>query len=91
MSRLRRVDADQMVGESRFVVDAATLSGAASIVEDVRLRGETAIREHSERFGDLSADDPIVLDRRHLDTALTEVGPSIRGLLERVAGRIEIF
>ena len=36
MSRLKRVDADHMLGESRFVVDAATLSGAAAIVEDVR-------------------------------------------------------
>jgi len=91
MSRLKRVNADQMIGESRFVVDAATLTGAAAIVEDVRLRGETAVREHSDRFGDLSPDDPIVLDRRHLETALAEVGPSIRGLLERVAGRIETF
>ncbi len=91
MSRLKRVDADQMIEESRFVVDATTLAGAAAIVEDVRLRGEAAVREHSERFGDLSADDPIVLDRRHLDAALAEVGPSVRGLLERVAGRIETF
>lgn len=91
MSRLKRVDADQMIGESRFVVDATTLAGAATIVEDVRLRGEIAVREHSERFGDLSPNDPIVLDRRHLNAALAEVGPSIRGLLERVVGRIETF
>ncbi len=91
MSRLKRVDADQMIEESRFVVDATTLAGAAAIVEDVRLRGEAAVREHSQRFGDLSPDDPIILDRRHLDAALAEVGPSIRGLLERVAGRIETF
>ncbi len=91
MSRLKRVDADQMIRESRFVVDATTLAGAAAIVEDVRLRGEAAVREHSQRFGDLSPDDPIVLDRRHLNAALAEVGPSIRGLLERVAGRIETF
>ncbi len=91
MSRLKRVDADQMIEESRFVVDATTLAGAAAIVEDVRLRGEAAVREHSQRFGDLSPDDPIILERRHLDAALAEVGPSIRGLLERVAGRIETF
>ncbi len=91
MSRLKRVDADQMIEESRFVVDATTLAGAAAIVEDVRLRGEAAVREHSQRFGDLSPDDPIILERRHLDAALAEVGPSVRGLLERVAGRIETF
>ncbi len=91
MTRLKRVDADQMIEESRFVVDATTLAGAAAIVEDVRLRGEAAVREHSQRFGDLSPDDPIILERRHLDAALAEVGPSVRGLLERVAGRIETF
>ncbi|MEA2009859.1 MAG: histidinol dehydrogenase, partial [Actinomycetota bacterium] len=91
MTRLKRVDANQMIGERRSPVDAATLSGAAAIVEDVRLRGEPAVREYSERFGDLSPGDPLVLYRRDLDAALGRLDPSIRELLERAAGRIERF
>ncbi|MFV9672086.1 MAG: histidinol dehydrogenase [Acidimicrobiia bacterium] len=91
MNRLQRVDPDQMVGDRRSPVDAVTLNRAAAIVEDVRLRGEVAVREYSERFGDLSPGDPIVLDRDDLDAALDAIDPSIRDLLERVAGRIEAF
>ena len=91
MTRLQQVDADQMIGGRRSPVDAATLDGAAVIVEDVRSRGEAAVREHSERFGDLSPGDPIVLDRSLLDAALDELEPSVGRLLTRVAGRIERF
>jgi histidinol dehydrogenase len=91
MSRLQRVDADQMIGDRRSPVDVATLSAAAAIVEDVRSRGEAAVREHSEQLGDLSPGDPILLDRRFLDAALDELDPSIGKLLTRVAGRIERF
>ncbi len=80
-----------MIGDRRSPVDAATLSEAAVIVEDVRLRGEAAVREHSERFGDLSPGGPIVLDHRDLDAALETIDPLIRELLERVAERIERF
>lgn len=91
MTRLQRINADEMLRGRRSPVDAATLHGAAVIVEDVRSRGEAAVREYSERFGDLSPADPVVRDQRHLNAALDRVGSSIRDLLERVAGRIEAF
>jgi phosphoribosyl-ATP pyrophosphohydrolase/phosphoribosyl-AMP cyclohydrolase/histidinol dehydrogenase len=91
MIRLQRVNANEMLRDRCSPIDAATLHGAAAIVEDVRLRGEAAVREYSERFGDLSSADPIVRDQRHLDAALDKVDPSIRELLERVAGRIDAF
>jgi len=91
MNRLRRVGADQRIGDRRSAVDAATLMQAATIVEDVRSRGEAAVRQHSERFGDLSPGDPIVLDRSFLDAALDRLDPSTRELLERVAMRIRGF
>lgn len=91
MNRLQRVDPDQVIGERRSPIDAVTLNGAAAIVEDVRLRGEVAVREYSVRFKDLSPTDAIVLDRDDLDAALEAISPSIRDLLERVGGRIEAF
>jgi histidinol dehydrogenase len=91
MIRLQRVNANEMLRDRRSPIDSATLHGAAAIVEDVRLRGEAAVRVYSERFGDLSSADPIVRDQRHLDAALDKVDPSIRELLERVAGRIDAF
>jgi len=89
--RLQRLTADQMMTERRSTVDAATLGKAAAIVEDVRLRGDAAVRDHSERLGDLAPGDRIVLNRSELQSALDAIDPDTRELLERVAGRIDRF
>ena len=91
MSGLRRLSADQVTKERRSPVDAAALSDAAAIVEDVRRRGEDAIRHHGERLNDLEPGDRIVIDHDELASALDKIDRSTRGLLERVAGRIRRF
>lgn len=91
MRRLQRLTADQMMTERRSTVDAATLGKAAAIVEDVRLRGDPAVRDHSERLGDLAPGDRIVLNRSELQSALDAIDPDTRELLARVAGRIDRF
>jgi phosphoribosyl-ATP pyrophosphohydrolase/phosphoribosyl-AMP cyclohydrolase/histidinol dehydrogenase len=68
-----------------------TLSEAAVIVEDVRLRGEQALREHAERLGDIGPGEPMVLEGGQLEDALETVGDEARGVLERVAQRIQAF
>ena len=80
-----------MMTERRSTVDAATLGKAAAIVEDVRLRGDPAVRDHSERLGDLAPGDRIVLNRSELQSALDAIDPDTRELLARVAGRIDRF
>ncbi len=91
MSRLQQVDADRIVRERRSPVDGATLAGAAAIVEDVRGRGDRSVREHSERFGDLSPNGQIVYGRDDLLTALADIDSSDRELLERTTERIGRF
>ncbi|MDY0002093.1 MAG: histidinol dehydrogenase [Polyangia bacterium] len=75
----------------RQPVDAETLGAAARIVEDVRQRGEQALREHAERLGDLGPGDPLVLGPEALARALSSLPAEERGVLERTASRIRAF
>jgi len=92
MNRLLRwVGADEILQQRRRVVDEATLRGASRIVEDVRARGELAVREHSERFGDCDEGDALRVDRAQLQAALAALAKSDREVLERTAARITAF
>ena len=72
-------------------LDAKTLAAAGRIVEDVRRRGEAALRKHAERFGDVSSGAPLYYARPELARALTRVSADDRIRLERVAARIRAF
>ena len=72
-------------------IDPEVLTRAGEIVEDVRDRGEKAIREHGERHGDLTPGQDLVLDRSRLERAGNDASPAEAELLERVAGRIGEF
>jgi histidinol dehydrogenase len=84
-------DVTEVVGLRRSPIDPATRAAAAAIVEDVRLRGASAIREHGERFEDMADGDPLVLDRSELDQAIAAIDGTERSLLVRTAGRIRAF
>ena len=88
---LRRLPADRLPELGREAVDRATLETAASIVEDVRSRGEEALLEHAVRLGELEEGQGWIADRGELDAALERVGPEDAELLERVAGRVRDF
>lgn len=88
---LRRVSPAQIARQSREPVDAATLAEAAAIVDDVRLRGEIALRDHAIRLGDLRNDAPLIVTREQLAKAAGEIDPHNRALLERTAERIRSF
>lgn len=75
----------------RTAVSTEALAAARLIVEDVRRRGEAAVREHAQRFGDLGPGEPLVIERPGLERALGGLDPADRGRLERVAGRIRAF
>ncbi len=72
-------------------VEPEVLVDAASIVEDVRRRGETALREHGERFGDITPGQDLVLGRDRLEEAAGRISPADFEVLDRVAGRIRGF
>jgi len=87
--RLKRLD--RPPDTRRRPVDSEVLTAAAEIVEDVRGRGEEALREHGERLGDLQPGQQLVLDRSHLQQAEERLSASEHGVLERVADRIRLF
>lgn len=90
-SLLRRIGPDEVPTLRRDPVDAETLAATAGIVEDVRTRGVTALREHAERFGDLRPGEPLIREGPELQDACRSLDVAQRGLLERTAGRIRAF
>ncbi len=88
---LRTIAPEQVLEHRRSPLDADALGEAASIVEDVRVRGEAALREHGERFGDLAPGQPIVIGPTELFAARRGLDPADRDLLERTAEQIRTF
>jgi len=80
-----------LVSRRGGAVTPEALAVAAPIVDAVRTRGEAALREYAERFGDVAAGGPLFLARPALDRALRDLPVSDRGRLERVAERIRRF
>ena len=64
---------------------------AAAIVDDVRSRGETALREHAERLDGLEYGTPLVIGREEMEGALRALPPDAAECLTRVARRILTF
>jgi len=72
-------------------VSAEALAVSGPIVDAVRTRGEPALREYAERFGEVAAGGPLFLDRAALDRARASLAREDRARLERVAERIRMF
>ena len=88
---LRTRSASELATHRHQPVDAATLQAAAVIVEDVRSRGEVALRHHAERLGDIVAGQPLIYHPEQLLAALEGLPVEHRRLLERTAERIRSF
>jgi len=72
-------------------VDLDTLRRASLIVEDVRSRGESALLDYGDRFGDLVPGDALVVEAAQLQEAAASLDPAILRLLERTVARITAF
>jgi phosphoribosyl-ATP pyrophosphohydrolase/phosphoribosyl-AMP cyclohydrolase/histidinol dehydrogenase len=68
-----------------------TLAVVAPIVADVAGRGEPAVREYAERFGEVVPGDAIVLERAEIARRASTVAAADLELLRRVATRITTF
>ncbi len=68
---------------------AEALDTAARIVEDVRDRGEAALREQAERF-DAVTDHAVRVPAEHITTALAELAPEVRSALEEAIRRVRL-
>jgi len=62
-----------------------------TIIDDVKRRGDAAVRDWSERFHERTGEQPIVLDRATLERAAGTIDPEIIRLLSRTAERIRRF
>lgn len=88
---LRRVTPEDIMGRSVQPFDTATLEQSRVVVDAVRTRGEAAVREQAERFGELASCDSLVTDRADMSAALAFIDAGTRGVLERTAERIRRF
>jgi phosphoribosyl-ATP pyrophosphohydrolase/phosphoribosyl-AMP cyclohydrolase/histidinol dehydrogenase len=88
---LARLTPDALPERGSGAVDDATIAAARLIVDDVRARGEEALRAHAERLGDVVAGAPLVIDRAGLEAAWQALPEADRELLARTAARIRTF
>ncbi|MFN8220529.1 MAG: histidinol dehydrogenase [Fimbriimonadales bacterium] len=88
---LKRISLDQLPALRREPVAATTLDAAAKIVEDVRIRGVAALREHAERLGDLAPGAPLTTPREAMQAAFEALPAEDQSLLIRAADRIRRF
>lgn len=77
--------------QRRGVFDPETLRQAAVIVEDIRARGEPALREYATRFDSLGPSDSLVRTRPALASACDGLSKDQLELLNRTAARIRRF
>ncbi len=88
---LRTIRAQDLTPARPQPVDGATLAAAAAIVDDVRARGEAALREHAQRLDGLPPGAPIIIPRAELERSLRSIPAHDRELLERTAAQIRAF
>lgn len=81
----------EIAGRKREVVPASVAAAAAAIVDDVRRRGESALREHAERLDGLAPGTSLTRSAADLRNALASLPDEDRERLERVAARIRSF
>ncbi|WP_337006634.1 histidinol dehydrogenase [Microbacterium sp. LB12] len=68
---------------------AEALDTAARIVEDVRERGEIALREQAERFDAVTAHE-VRVPESHIAEALSTLAPEVRSALEEAIRRVRL-
>lgn len=91
MTLLKRLNPDEIAPGMIGAIDPEALAAARSIVDEVRIRGVSAVREYAVRFGERAPGDPLVLGRDAMRSALDAMESDDRGALERAAERIERF
>ena len=88
---LKLRNADEVAAMRRDPIDAEACPIAKSIVDDVRERGEAALREYAIEFGEISDGDGLFVRRDELHRAFDSIDSADQRLLRRVAERIRSF
>jgi histidinol dehydrogenase len=80
-----------LVEQCRSTANSDVMVSASAIVDDVRKRGEGAVRDHAARLDGLDSGAPLVIGRAEMCAALESLMPDERKRLTRVADRIRGF
>ncbi|HEX6944005.1 MAG TPA: histidinol dehydrogenase [Gemmatimonadaceae bacterium] len=80
-----------VVEQCRSTVRDDVMASASAIVDDVRRRGDVAVRDHAARLDGLAPDVPLVVGRDEMRAALEALLPDERKRLTRIADRIRRF
>src|SRR5260370_8349925 len=62
-----------------------------AMIEDVRRRGDSALRKYTERWDGLKEQDSFKVPEKELKRALSSVSPEFRSALEKAAANIRQF
>ena len=89
--KLRRLRTEDATRPAPIAIDAAVASSATRIVEDVRMRGEVAFKEHAQSAGNWRADERLVYDRAAIEDAAQKVDDREVALMRRTADRLRTF
>lgn len=88
LSRGERLSREDI--ERRGGLDADVLQTAAGIVEDVRVRGDAALRDYTSRFDGVQVDE-LRVSREEIDAAVDVVGEDFLEAIAAAAVAIEDF
>ena len=69
---------------------AGTTAAVAALIDEVRARGDAAVRELTERF-DRVVLDTLVVSEAEFDAAAASLAPALRSAIDEAAARIEAF
>src|SRR5688572_7027371 len=87
----RRRSIGELMAASDSPVRPDVIAAASAIVDDVRRRGDAAVREHAMRLDGLAAETLLVMGREAMTCALESLAPDERTRLTRIADRIRAF
>ncbi|MHB9003399.1 MAG: histidinol dehydrogenase [Coriobacteriia bacterium] len=88
LERGTRLTADQLARSGG--VDAEIIASTGRIVDDVRSRGDHAVREYTERFDGVALSD-FRVTAQEIDMAVAQVGDDFLDAISAAAGAIEAF
>jgi phosphoribosyl-ATP pyrophosphohydrolase/phosphoribosyl-AMP cyclohydrolase/histidinol dehydrogenase len=89
--KLRRLTTENAARANQPAADLAIPRGTARIVEDIRERGEIALREHAHTSGDLRDGERLIYDRDAIEQEAQRVDDRALALLQRTANRLRAF
>jgi phosphoribosyl-ATP pyrophosphohydrolase/phosphoribosyl-AMP cyclohydrolase/histidinol dehydrogenase len=81
----------ELVEQFRSTARPEVMATATRIVDDVRDRGESGVRDHAARLDGLESSAPLVIGRAEMRAAMEALPPDERARLTRIADRIRAF